>query len=772
MKLKVFLSLFAIVGYALNIGAQWTDYYSLGSCIYSGSIGNKVFAGNQMGLYCYDCTDYSLSKITKTNHLSDIDISAVSVIDNEIYVGYSNGNIDIVDIENYSTKNLPELKNNRNYISKGINNFYEQDNYVYAATQCGIIVIDKNKNEIKSQYKIDLDGGLSINNICVNDGYIYAATNLGVYRAKTNSKILEDKKEWDRITKNPTSSIINIGNNVFAAQGTNGGNDTIVIVNKQPNVTCGIVKSFRSMSVRGNQIALVANNNVIIKNENFDDITTISHYNVDGENKSMAARFANFVDDNTIVVADNNCGLAVADYNGNATIVRYNGPTNNNAYNVVATGEKVVVTGGGVTSSYNNKNVIGTIHTYADGFWTTSATSAGRDFLTVCYDPHNIDSIYVASWGNGIFKVEGSKIGTQYNAKNSPLLDIFNADNYIRINCLAYDDNSNLYMLNHLVTPGIIIKSPNNEWSSLSYDPINAIHSMSTMIFTPNGNGWIASGQTSGFVVFNTNGTIDDDSDDLYRGPSAISNDSRSKGQIQLWDSNGDVIDEFATAIVCDNEGQIWIGTRDGVVTFNDDENIFEIAKPTFNRIKVPRNDGTNNADYLLAGSRIKSIAVDGANRKWIGTESEGVYLVSADGQTTIKTFNTSNSPLPTNEINAIAIDPIHGEVYIATAMGLLSYASDAIKETAKMSNIKIYPNPVNINNINIVKMIGFERNATVVITDINGRLVHQTTSLGGMVQWDCHDVDGNYVSSGTYIVWAANANGSNSAVGKILVIR
>ena len=42
-------------------------------------------------------------------------------------------------------------------------------------------------------------------------------------------------------------------------------------------------------------------------------------------------------------------------------------------------------------------------------------------------------------------------------------------------------------------------------------------------------------------------------------------------------------------------------------------------------RIKIPRNDGTGLADYLLDTEEIKAIAIDGANRKWIGTATSGV---------------------------------------------------------------------------------------------------------------------------------------------------
>ncbi len=206
---------------------------------------------------------------------------------------------------------------------------------------------------------------------------------------------------------------------------------------------------------------------------------------------------------------------------------------------------------------------------------------------------------------------------------------------------------------------------------------------------------------------------------------------------------------------------------------YNNDKTIFEsTTAPVFARIKVPRNDGTNNADYLLDGNVVTAIAIDGANRKWLGTQSNGAYLVSSDGLETLLSFNTDNSPLPTNEISSISVSPSSGEVFFATPQGLVSYMGDAVEPIEKLDKIKVYPNPVTASFTSNIKITGLEENTQVKITDILGRLVCRTTSNGGMATWNGKNLEGKRVATGNYLVWAINADGTESAVGKIVVIK
>lgn len=769
MRYKLlFLLIFIKCAY---VYAQWSDYYFLGNCTYCGYINDIAFAGNNMGFTIYNITEKSVQKCTKTNYLSDVAVSVAKACDKYICVGYENGNIDFFDIDNYSIENIPELKNNDLYSVKAINDFYEYKNYIYASTKCGIFVIDKQKLEIKNHYKITNEN-CNVFSVSICNEYIYASTDKGLYKANVKNNVLEDQNQWHLVMAGAFSTVVTFDNDIIMSKGNVGTANTIMRIKNDKIDTLFVAPNMRSIDVNKNQVAFAYNNSIVVKNTDYKDIVTLSSCNVNGAKKQLNIRKVCFAGLDKLVVADYSSGIIVTDFSGNASEARYPSPSNNNCYDILTNNKGLFCSVGGVNSAFNNMNKAAQLHSYIDGKWSSYTVTGSRDLLNICKDPNQDDSIYVESWGNGIFKIEDGKLTTQYTAGNSALQDIFGGNAYVRVGGIAYDNESNLYMTNSEVTPGIVIKTPTNEWYGLSYQPTNNLHSVKDMIFTKNNNCWICIPLKKKILVFNTNNTIEDDSDDMYKCSDDASSDPRYKGLIKINDSDGNLITDNVQAIVEDKNGQIWLGTNDGVLTFNDDKDVFEISQPVFNRIKVPRNDGTNSADYLLSGVTITSLAVDGANRKWIGTATDGVYLVSPDGLETIKAYNKFNSPLPTNEINSIAIDPLHGEVYIATAMGLVSIMSDAIEPEEKMSDIKVYPNPVVPTYNGMIKIVGFEDNVSVSITDINGRMVYENISLGGMIQWNGQDAEGSKVSSGTYIIWATNTDGKRKTVGKILIIR
>jgi hypothetical protein len=214
----------------------------------------------------------------------------------------------------------------------------------------------------------------------------------------------------------------------------------------------------------------------------------------------------------------------------------------------------------------------------------------------------------------------------------------------------------------------------------------------------------------------------------------------------------------------------VWVGTDQGPLLFHNPLKAFD-ADFTCSRVKIPRNDGTSLADYLLVNEKVKAIVVDGANRKWIGTESSGVYLMSENGQETIKHFTVSNSPLLSNDILSIAINPISGEVFFGTGNGIVSYQSDASEGGNTFGDVYAYPNPVREGYTGVITITGLVQNSQVKITDLNGNLVCETVSNGSIATWDAKDIHGRKVSTGIYLAVCVNADGTQSSITKILII-
>ena len=194
---------------------------------------------------------------------------------------------------------------------------------------------------------------------------------------------------------------------------------------------------------------------------------------------------------------------------------------------------------------------------------------------------------------------------------------------------------------------------------------------------------------------------------------------------------------------------------------------------PVFTQVKVPRNDGTNYADYLLANIDITSIAIDSGNRKWMGTSNNGVYLISADNMTQLQHFTTDNSPLLSNNVQAIAINPTTGEVFFGSDKGLCSYISDATQTNEEMTtdNVWAYPNPVNPGYTGPITITGLSYDADVKILSANGALVHEGRSNGGTYIWYGNDQKGRRVASGVYMVVTATRTGEKGTVCKIAII-
>jgi hypothetical protein len=228
--------------------------------------------------------------------------------------------------------------------------------------------------------------------------------------------------------------------------------------------------------------------------------------------------------------------------------------------------------------------------------------------------------------------------------------------------------------------------------------------------------------------------------------------------------SSGNLPSTNVKSLCKDLSGSIWVGTDNGIGIYN----CGDIATEPCNAyLPIVNNNGFNG--YLFQKETVNCISVDGANRKWVGTHN-GAWLLSADGTEIIEHFTKLNSPLPNDTVVQILIQPNTGEVFINTVNQMVSYRGTATQGKATQSTIQIFPNPISTHFNGQIAMRGLIENALVKITDLNGKLLYQTTALGGQALWNGRTYDGQKVATGIYLVFVRDISGNEKSVGKIVI--
>jgi hypothetical protein len=414
----------------------------------------------------------------------------------------------------------------------------------------------------------------------------------------------------------------------------------------------------------------------------------------------------------------------------------------------------------------------GTIQVYDGNNWTLYQEQineiTGYAYVDICCidaDPNDPEHVF-AGGRCGLYEFKNGKLINYYNKENSPLMAALDRDkqldnDYLLILGIKFDAKGHLWVLNSLAKGVSLLELTSDyQWISHHHQELTdekgiTVPGLSNMMFDSRGLLWFTNNNWENPSVF----CYDTDQDVILKYDQILNQDDT---KYTIYHIN---------CITEDKEGNMWIGTDVGPFMIQKSE--IGQSQVTFYQVKVPRNDGTNFADYLLNGIAISSIAVDGGNRKWFGTESAGVFLISSDNLIQEHNFNIDNSKLLYNNISSIAINHQSGEVFFLSDNGLCSYQSNAVEPNEQMTkdNVIAYPNPVTPDFTGMVTITGLSYDADVKITTATGAIVAEGRSNGGMFNWDCCNKQGKRVASGVYMVITATSDGKKGTVCKIAVI-
>jgi len=740
----------------IGIG-EWRDHLPYTFLNHIDQSSGKIFATSEYGLMIFDKNSESFDKLTKVNGLSDIGISAIAYTRNynTLFVGYSNGNIDLIN--GNDIYNISDIKRKVITGSKSINNVLFINEYAFLSCGFGIVVFNMSKKEIKDTYFIgDLGSQVFVNQLAFDGQYIYAATNQGVYKGDYLNSNLVDFANWELQSDIPNytgkfNSIEIFNESVFVNYSSESVNDTTYQkTNNSWTVFTDRYSKIRKIKKQNNELFLLANNKLVVYNEDLISIDSIQTNSYTNPNISDV-----IIDDNTYWISDLGNGLVKLSSTSKDFIIP-NAPYAAECFSIEARNGKVIVSSGGINQSGGNVYINGMVYIFENQHWNTIINFNVADVIVSRIDPQNKNHFFAGTWGYGILEYLNNEIINTFITTNSSLQSVTPGENNIRIGGLAFDSDNNLWITNSGVANIISVKKANGEWRSYNYDDVISNVRVSDIIITKDNNKWVILSGLEGMFVFNENNTIDNEADDLYK-------------RVSILDENGKLITNDVHSVAEDLDGDIWVGTDQGIVVYFDPENVFESSNFYASRITISIDDIPG---YLLKTELITAIAVDGANRKWIGTNSSGVFLVSKDGTEELNHFTEENSPLLSNRILDIGIDHESGEVFFATEKGLISYRGTATQGSDEFSDVYVYPNPVRENYLGDITIRGLVSDVNVKITDISGNLVYETTAEGGQANWNGKNFSGQRVSTGIYLVFCSNADGSKTHVTKVLFIK
>ncbi|MBR4648256.1 MAG: hypothetical protein IKO75_14190 [Bacteroidales bacterium] len=768
----------AVCTFAQTAIGEFRSHVSMNSFLSVAADDETVYAASNNGLFLLDKTtiydaDPEFSIWTKVEGLSDIDIVKIHCDreNNVMIICYDNGNIDV--IRNDKLVNIRDVKDKSMSGSKRLKNCRTFGNIAYLVYPFGIVMIDLDKLVISDTWFTKRENQVVPTDVLIWNQQCYVSTEEGLFSMSVSSPMISDFSQWEKLKPWNVSQLVQTSGRLFVVKEhvaeIQGSQDSLFVMSPDGWTFTG--KTSSSIPYLTNQ----------------GDTTVVCYWDgvelldVDAERLYYSSWYEagyypnareGILDGQNIWVADHSYGLVqinipyfsrrffkapgpYADYveglaAQNGVVAAVHGSRKGSTAFSPAYHHPAVSWFQNQTWAYNSED-----------FLTYDTNMRTYDLTTIAINPLDETEWSVASWGNGIFKCKNHQVVAHYNAANS-LLDSV-SDGKTFVSGLQYDSKGNLWMTNSYSNKMLKMLEPKGTWHAYNItvgvvsNNVNEVVAEQLLVDS-HGYKWVnfprdATYNRYHLIAFSDNGTYDNYGDD----------------RLARIDMNvaAEVSSSSVYCMAEDLDGEIWIGTDKGVKVIYYPEKVF--TGNSYPRNILLEQDGY--VSVLFEYEQVTAIAVDGANRKWIGTSKAGVFLMSENGQEQLLHFTAEDNPLFSNQIESICIDQLSGEVFFATAKGLVSYRSTATAGFETYEENLVYPNPVPHGYAGMVAVSGLKSNSLCKITDSAGRLVWQGYSHGGQLVWDGKDHYGNRPATGVYYVMVSDEDGKEKIVTKFVFI-
>lgn len=713
-----------------------------------------------------------ISTWTKVDGLSDVGIVKIfsEKAHNSLIICYANGNIDV--IQNDRLTNIRDVKDKSLTGSKILQICREIDGKIYLVYPFGIVVLDMAEMVITDTWFTKRgEEQFTPTDVAMANQRFYISTTGGVFSMQKTSPAVSNFSQWDQETTMRVSFLSSVGDEVLAVKtvesSETGEWDTLYKRTDEGWQSTGrCYQLVRYMSAQYDTLIVCNWDGVELLNGEVERIYNAVWY-TDGNYPDVVEAV---LDGDNIWAADKVYGLV----QNNMTYYTHrffgaSGPYMDYVEQVTSRNGVVAAVHGTrrASTAYAPGFRFPALSWYLNGEWQHNSTDflyfnpdqPTYDLTNVAISPKNENEWALASWGNGLFVCQNQRPVAHYNARNSSLDSISNGQTFV--SGLQYDKKGNVWLTNSYCQKMLKMLEPDGTWHAYNIAYVLSANSIGDVVadkllVDSRGYKWMnfpRDGVVYNLIAFTDNGTYDNTGDD----------------RIARIDMNvaAEVTSSTVYCMAEDLDGEIWIGTDKGVKVIYYPGKVFDGG--VYPRNILLEQDGY--VSVLLEFEEVTAIAVDGANRKWIGTNKAGVFLMSENGQEQLLHFTAEDHPLFSNSIVDINVNDLTGEVFFATSNGMVSYKGTATGGFETYEDLPVYPNPVPHGYTGVIAVNGLKANSLCKITDASGKLVWQGYSDGGQLVWYGKDFHGHRPATGVYYVMVSDENGKEKLVTKFVFV-